>query len=223
MTTTLLEQQTNLNIGFSPRTPGQTPRNKLVLKPGVGPQAGARFELLPTQKPRAGAMGVSVTVQLVILGVLLLIPLIFPQRFVPKVAYDVIPIASPRTEVPRGKAGAGAAEASAGAGGSSQGDTAAATQSLDRAAGDCSQSAAEARGQGGGSEDHDPGAGHAQGGDCCQHASAAEETGGNGRLGEYGKRGSSDIEQARGKSADRRLWRSAGNRRALESELAGEY
>jgi len=103
MTTTLLEQQTNLNIGFSPRNPGQTPRNKLVLKPGAAPQAGARFELLPTQKARAGAMGVSVTVQLVILGVLLLIPLIFPQRFIPKAAYDVIPIASPRTEVPVAK------------------------------------------------------------------------------------------------------------------------
>jgi len=101
MTTTLLEQQTNLNIGFSGA--GRPPRKNLVLKPAAGAQVAARFELLPKQKTRAGALGISMTFQLVIVAVVLLIPLLFPQHIVPKLAYDVTEIAAPPTEVPVAK------------------------------------------------------------------------------------------------------------------------
>jgi TonB family protein len=104
MTTTLLEQRTNLNLGFSTQAGGQPPRKSLVLKPSAGQQgAAAQFSLLPTQKPRLGVMGASLTVQLAILGVLLLLPLVFPQRLITKMTYDVMPVATPRTEVPVAK------------------------------------------------------------------------------------------------------------------------
>jgi TonB family protein len=104
MTTTLLEQRTNLSLDSSAQAGGQPPRKSLVLKPSAAQQGGtAHFSLLPTQKPRLGVMGASLTLQLAILGVLLLLPLVFPQRLIPKMSYDVMPIATPRTEVPVAK------------------------------------------------------------------------------------------------------------------------
>jgi TonB family protein len=69
-----------------------------MLRPTLGP--GARFQLLPEQRSRAGFMGLSVVIQAVLLGVCLLIPLVFPQKLVPKFAFDVMAIAAPRTDVP---------------------------------------------------------------------------------------------------------------------------
>ena len=47
-----------------------------------------------------GFVGVSMGVQLAILGIILLIPLAFPQKFMPKMNYAVMNVTAPRTEVP---------------------------------------------------------------------------------------------------------------------------
>lgn len=102
MTSTIIEHShTSLHVGFGPSSGTVPPRKLPVYRPPAGgPGPEARFALLPAQKSRAGFMGVSIAVQLVILGVVLLIPLVFPQKFRPLITYQVMDIASPRTEVP---------------------------------------------------------------------------------------------------------------------------
>jgi TonB family protein len=103
MTTTILEQSpTSLQVGFTNPPSGPVPpRKNPIFKPTLGtPGPGARLALLPSQKSRAHFMGASMAVQVVVLGVILLIPLVFPQKFRPAIAYQVMDIATPRTEVP---------------------------------------------------------------------------------------------------------------------------
>jgi TonB family protein len=102
MTTTILEQrQTSLNVGFSSPSGASAPRKNVSPKPAFGSSGpGARLALLPTQKSRMGFVGVSMGAQLVVLAIILLIPLAFPQKFMPKMNFDVMNIAAPRTEVP---------------------------------------------------------------------------------------------------------------------------
>jgi TonB family protein len=102
MTTTILEQrQTSLNVGFASPSGASAPRKNVTSKPAFGSSGpGARLALLPTQKSRMGFVGVSMGVQLAILAIILLIPLAFPQKFLPKMNFDVMNIAAPRTEVP---------------------------------------------------------------------------------------------------------------------------
>ena len=103
MTTTILEQSpTSLQVGFTAPPAGPVPPRKNPFRqPALGmPGQGARLALLPTQKSRARFMGASIAAQLAILGVILLIPLVFPQKFHPPIVYQVMDIAAPRTEVP---------------------------------------------------------------------------------------------------------------------------
>ena len=63
-------------------------------------QVSARLSLLPTGKPRLGVMGVSLFTQLSVAAFLVAIPMLFPQRLIPRMMYSVIPVATPPTEVP---------------------------------------------------------------------------------------------------------------------------
>ena len=60
----------------------------------------ARFELLPNAKPRWNQVGVSAAGQLVILGLALLSPMIFPQTMKTALKFDVIELMQPVTEIP---------------------------------------------------------------------------------------------------------------------------
>jgi TonB family protein len=102
MTTTILEQrQTSLHVGFASPLGASAPKKPVILKPAPGSTGpGARLALLPPQKSRMGFVGVSMGVQLAILGIILLIPLAFPQTFKPKMNFDIMNVAAPRTEVP---------------------------------------------------------------------------------------------------------------------------
>ena len=60
----------------------------------------ARFELLPNAKPRWNQVGVSAAGQLVILGLALLSPIVFPQRMKTALKFDVIELMQPVTEIP---------------------------------------------------------------------------------------------------------------------------
>jgi TonB family protein len=101
MNTTILEQrQTSLKTGFSTGI-GNRPAPRVILKPAPGKPGGtARLALLPTGNSRWGSLGASITFQILFVATLLIIPLAFPQKMIPKTLFEVIPLATPMTEVP---------------------------------------------------------------------------------------------------------------------------
>ena len=60
----------------------------------------ARFELLPNAQPRWNQVGLSAALQLVIVGLALLSPIIFPQAMKLALKFDVIELMQPVTEIP---------------------------------------------------------------------------------------------------------------------------
>ncbi|HET9400123.1 MAG TPA: energy transducer TonB [Candidatus Acidoferrales bacterium] len=100
MTSTTLNH-TGLGIGFA--TPARAPKQNFSMKPPSGSGAEARFELLPDQKTRAGAMGVSMSVQVCLVIFFLALPLFFPEKLVPKLNFNVMTLTAPLTEIPMPK------------------------------------------------------------------------------------------------------------------------
>src|SRR5215469_11262286 len=78
------------------KTPTLSPPRSPQVKQGVS----ARFELLPDAKPRWNQVGMSAAGQLVILGLALLSPMIFPQTMKTALKFDVIELMQPVTEIP---------------------------------------------------------------------------------------------------------------------------
>jgi TonB family protein len=78
------------------KTPTLSPPRSPQVKQGVS----ARFELLPDAKPRWNQVGMSAAGQLVILGLALLSPMIFPQTMKTALRFDVIELMQPVTEIP---------------------------------------------------------------------------------------------------------------------------
>jgi TonB family protein len=98
--TILAQPQISLRRQFSTGSGASSP-NRVVLKPAPGKSGTtARFSLLPQTKPRFGAMGVSMTFQMALLATILIVPLVFPQKMIPKLIFNVMPLTSPLTEVP---------------------------------------------------------------------------------------------------------------------------
>jgi len=60
----------------------------------------ARLELLPEGEPRWDRMGISATVQVVILLFFLAVPLLYPEKIKTVLNMEVVPLAAPVTEVP---------------------------------------------------------------------------------------------------------------------------
>jgi TonB family protein len=80
----------------SVKIPTLSPPLRPLLRQGVS----ARFELLPDAKPRWNQVGLSAAGQLVILGLALLSPMIFPQTMKTALKFDVIELMEPVTEIP---------------------------------------------------------------------------------------------------------------------------
>ena len=78
------------------KVPTLSPPRRLLVRQGVS----ARFELLPDAKPRWNQVGLSAAGQLVILGLALLSPMIFPQTMKTALKFDVIELMQPVTEIP---------------------------------------------------------------------------------------------------------------------------
>ncbi len=101
MSTTFLDTRQTSLPNPNRFTPPAPTSQKDAWKEKVGKkQVPARLSLLPTGKPRWGVMSASFFTQLTVAGFLLAIPMLFPQRLIPKMMYSVIPIATPPTEVP---------------------------------------------------------------------------------------------------------------------------
>src|SRR5579863_5752831 len=100
-TTILAPWQSSLQRGIS--TGMDNPSKKRVTLPPAPGKAGtsARFELLPEGKTRFGSLGVSVIFQISLLALMVIIPLVFPEKMIPKMMLTwVPPMATPVTEVP---------------------------------------------------------------------------------------------------------------------------
>jgi protein TonB len=80
------------------------PLNTPTLSPPRNPQVtqgvSARFDLLPDAKTRWNQVGMSAVGQLVILGLALLSPTMFPQTMKTALRFDVIELMQPVTEIP---------------------------------------------------------------------------------------------------------------------------
>jgi len=98
--TILAQPQISLRKHFSTGS-GAQPVNRMILRPPTGTVGTtARLALLPDSKTRFGAMGLSATFQVGLLAFILIIPLVFPQKLIPKLVFEVMPLATPPTEVP---------------------------------------------------------------------------------------------------------------------------
>ncbi len=99
MTTTLTQlRQGGLRLGWGST---EASRNRVDLKPLAGQSATpARFTLLADPKPRWRSFGASVLLQCFGAALLVVVPLLFPQKLIPMMRYEVVPLLVPRTEVP---------------------------------------------------------------------------------------------------------------------------
>ncbi len=62
--------------------------------------APVRFTVLADAKPRWSAFGASVVLQCLGVTLMVAVPMLFPQRLIPLMRYEVIPLATPPTAVP---------------------------------------------------------------------------------------------------------------------------
>jgi TonB family protein len=100
-TTIIAPGQSSLQRGISTGMENPTPKKRVVLPPAPGKSGTtARFALLPEGNSRFGSLGTSVIVQICVVGLMILIPLIFPEKVIPKILFEVTPLAVPVTEVP---------------------------------------------------------------------------------------------------------------------------
>lgn len=58
-----------------------------------------RLQMLPESKPRWSALLTSTIFQIVLTGILVALPVLFPDRLAGKKSYEVVPIAAPETEI----------------------------------------------------------------------------------------------------------------------------
>ena len=59
----------------------------------------ARLDTLPERNVSRGALATSTVFQVAVAAVVLILPMLFPQKLMTKIAYEVTPIAAPQTEV----------------------------------------------------------------------------------------------------------------------------
>jgi len=98
--TTTAEQMTQGSLRIRPTgTPAGS--NPEAWKALVGNKpVAARFDLLPNTKPRMGALGTSLIIQICLAAFVVMVPLLFPQQMIPKAMYMVTEIAGPPLDIP---------------------------------------------------------------------------------------------------------------------------
>ena len=102
MSITMLGQadaRSRLGVGLQPRRWSGDP-NAWKRALGNNNRVPARLEMLPDAKPRWNLYGASAAIQTALLLFLLMIPLLYPERLRYAMHYDVMPLATPLTEVP---------------------------------------------------------------------------------------------------------------------------
>lgn len=99
MTTTFIQPRPgNWQVGFSP---SPRPRDNQAWKAAMGKRpVAARLALLDIPQPRASALGASFLFQCIAVTLVVVLPMLFPQKLTPSFRYSVISLVNPRTEVP---------------------------------------------------------------------------------------------------------------------------
>lgn len=91
-------KQTRLNVGFEAHQGGNGTSE--AWKRSIGNKGvPARLEMLPEGESRLGRVGVSLVLQILILGFFVAIPIFFPERLKAVLNQQVIPLAMPVTEI----------------------------------------------------------------------------------------------------------------------------
>jgi TonB family protein len=90
-------RQTRLNVGFEAQ---QGKGTQEAWKRSIGTKGvPARLEMLPEGESRLGRVGVSLILQIAILGFFIAIPIFFPERLKAVLNQQVVPLAMPVTEI----------------------------------------------------------------------------------------------------------------------------
>ena len=98
--TTTAQQLTQGGLRLQAPTPSTRP-NPEAWKALVGNKpVSARFSLLPNTKPRMGALGTSLIIQICLAAFLVAVPLLFPEQMMPRVMYMVTSIEGPPLDIP---------------------------------------------------------------------------------------------------------------------------
>jgi TonB family protein len=80
---------------------GGPPRNNNTWRNAVGDHpTDAHFTLLADPKPRWSAFGAGAVLQFAWVSLLIVVPMLFPQKLIPMMRYEVISLVSPPTDVP---------------------------------------------------------------------------------------------------------------------------
>lgn len=99
-TTIMASRQSSLQRGISTGMDDPT-KKRVILPPAPGkPGVSARFELLPQGKSRFGSLGASIIFQISVLALMVIVPLVFPEKLIPKMIFTQIAMATPVTEIP---------------------------------------------------------------------------------------------------------------------------
>jgi TonB family protein len=98
--TTMAQQFSQGSLQLRPASPPPG-KNPQAWKDMVGTKpVTARFALLPETKPRMSALGTSLIVQICLVAFVVTLPLLFPQRLMPRAMYMVTDLAGPPLEIP---------------------------------------------------------------------------------------------------------------------------
>jgi len=98
MSTTVTQlTQDEYRIGIAPDGPKRDPE---AWKKMIGQKpVPARLAMLPERKVSRGALATSTVVQVLAAAVVVALPMLFPQKLMTKIAYEVTPIEAPQTEI----------------------------------------------------------------------------------------------------------------------------
>ncbi len=98
--TTMAQQFTQGSLQLRPASPPPG-KNPQAWKAMVGTKpVSVRFSLLPETKPRMSALGTSLIVQICLVALVFTLPLLFPQRLMPRAMYMVTDLAGPPLDIP---------------------------------------------------------------------------------------------------------------------------
>ncbi len=101
MTTMISDPPTKTTMGVGFAANRTRPANQEAWRQAIGTKpVAARLELLPEGKPRWNRIGISAAAQVVAIGLVLLAPLLYPEKIKTALHMDIVQLAQPLTEIP---------------------------------------------------------------------------------------------------------------------------
>src|ERR1700686_1423550 len=93
-------KKTTMGVGFDANR-SRSAANQEAWRRAIGTKpVAARLELLPEGKPRWNRIGVSAIVQVVLIGFVLLVPLLYPEKIKTVLHMDIVQVGQPVIEIP---------------------------------------------------------------------------------------------------------------------------